>query len=232
MNSLLFLHAGHSNSYPQLAGYYKQEILSCQSAIQEAGFDSDLTRYGLHSQQKYVDWKQSLVYNTTDPDIEVALTVNGSTCSFAGVIPQNILNVRAADLLDIMGFSSYPDPATPADPSSTSSMNATFSALRKTLSLMDSVVARYGVYTSGPFAGQYRKQGLAVEYASEFSYPDQINDQLVHTKMYFDTLQTRPWFLGALWWEPTWTYNNFLSGSASLYWKWKTGMPTHSACTS
>lgn len=217
------LPTGHTNSYPQIAGYYKQEILSCQDAILKAGFDSALTRYGLHSQQKYVDWKQSLVYNTTNPDLELAVSVNGTNCSFEGVIPQNILTVRAADRLDIMGFSSYPSPTRPNNVSSTRALNETFHAVRQTLSLMDEVVSRYGRYTEGPFLGQYRKQGLAVEYASEFSYPDELQYQQQHTKMYFDVLQSRPYFLGALWWEPTYAFNNWNGGSASLYHKWTSG---------
>ena len=217
------LPTGHNNFYPQIAGYYKQQILSCQDAISEAGFDPASTRYGLHSQQKYIDWKQSIVYNDTNPDLELAVSVNGTNCSFEGVILQNILNLRAADLLDIMGFSSYPSPTRPTNVSSTALLNATFSAVRQTLSLTDSVVSRYGLYTSGPFAGQYQKQALAVEYASEFSYPDELEYQQQHTQLYFQTLQTRPYFLGALWWEPTWAYNNFDGGNASLYHKWSSG---------
>lgn len=42
------LPTGHISSYPQIAGYYKQEVLSCSDAISKAGFDPALTRYGLH----------------------------------------------------------------------------------------------------------------------------------------------------------------------------------------
>lgn len=163
------------------------------------------------------------MYNTTDPDLELAVSVNGTSCTFDGVIPDNILNLRAADMLDIMGFSSYPTPTRPEDVSSTASLNSTFDAVRHTLSPMDTVVSRYGKHTSGPFAGQYRKQGLAVEYASDFLYPQELQAQQQHTRIYFQLLQTRPWFLGALWWEPTWTYTNFQGGSASLYHKWSSG---------
>ena len=37
-------------------------------------------------------------------------------------------------------------------------------------------VAQHGLSGSGPYAGQSMKQGQAVEYASAFSYPDQIAD--------------------------------------------------------
>lgn len=217
------LPTGHVNSYPQLAGYYKQEVLSCGDAIQQAGFDPALTRYGLHSHEQYINWKQSLVYNTTDPNLELSIHVNGSNCSFEGVIPQNLLDLRAADMLDIMGWSSYPKPLQPEIVTSNSSLNATLDDLRETLSLMDGVVSRYGRYRFGPFVGQYRKQGLAVEFASQFSFPDEMEAQQYHTDMYFETLQTRPWVLGALWWEPTKAYNNWAEDSASLYHTWSSG---------
>ena len=211
---------GHINSYPQLAGYYKQEVLSCRDAMQQAGFDPDLTRYGLHSHQQYVDWKQSLVYNTTDPNMELSVTVNGTNCSFEGIIPQSLLDLRAADMLDIMGWSAYPNPLHPESVTSNSSLNATLDDLRQTLSLMDSVVSRYGRYSLGPFFGQYRKQGLAVEFASQFGFPEEMEAQKYHTDMFFETLQSRPWMLGALWWEPTKAYNNWGQDSASLYHTW------------
>lgn len=179
------LPTGHINSYPQLAGYYKQEVLSCRDAMQQAGFDPDFTRHGLLSHEQYVDWKQSLVYNSTDPNLELSVNVNGTNCSFEGIIPQNLLDLRAADMLDIMGWSAYPHPLHPETVTSNSSLNATLDDLRQTLSLMNSVVSRYGRYSSGPFVGQYRKQGLAVEFASQFAYPDGMEAQKKHTDMFF-----------------------------------------------
>lgn len=214
------LPTGHINSYPQLAGYYKQEVLSCRDAMQQAGFDPDMTRYGLHSHEQYINWKQSLVYNTTDPNLELSVNVNGTNCSFEGIIPQNLLDLRAADMLDIMGWSAYANPLHPESVASNTSLNATLDDLRQTLSLMDSVVSRYGRYSSGPFVGQYRKQGLAVEFGSQFHFPDKMEAQQHHTDMFFGTLQTRPWMLGALWWEPTKAYNNWGRDSASLYHMW------------
>ena len=123
-------------------------------------------------------------------------------------------------MLDIMAFSSYPNPVTPAVPFTTSSMQATFSQLRTTLGLMNQVASRYGRFNSGPYTDQYIKQGLAIEYASAFSYPSEVEYQQQHTQLYFDTLQAYPWFLGALWFEPTYTYNNWEGGKGSLYHKW------------
>ena len=203
-------------SYPQLAGYYKQEILSLCSAMQQAGFQPAATRFGLHSHVQYIDFKQSIVYSK-DPDNERSVLDDGIRYNFSGIIPDGILNLRASDVLDIMGFSSYPLPGTPTEPSSPSSQEATFDRLHKTLSLMDQVAQRYGKFGSGPYAGQFVKQGLAVEYASKFAFPDQIPYQQQHTALYFKSLQAYPWVLGALWWEPTYCVSNFEGGRASLY---------------
>ncbi len=224
------LPTGNMASYPQLAGYYKQEVTTARDAIRRAGFDDSTTRFGLHSHGQYVDWKQSVVYST-EPNLELVYSGDVTTCGFSGVIPQNILTQRAADMLDIMGFSSYAEPMTPANPTSTTSMQATFTRLRTTLGLMDAVAQRYGKYTSGPFTGQYKKQGLGVEYASAFTYPSQIAAQQQHTRMYFQTLKAYPWFLGSMWWEPTYRYNNWEGGNATLYHNWSTAGQTNEAPT-
>ena len=236
------------------AGYYKQEILSISSALQQviygiiklhhrsrlsclnmglltqnhvvlqAGFNASGTRFGLHSHGQYVDFKQSILYST-DPLNEVSVSSNNITCNFTGVIPSEILTVHASEMLDIMAFSSYPNPVTPALPFTTSSMQATFAQLRTTLGLMNQVALRYGKFNSGPYADQYIKQGLAIEYASAFSYPSEVEYQQQHTQLYFDTLKAYPWFLGALWFEPTYTYNNWEGGKGSLYHRWNSSKP-------
>lgn len=210
---------GNIFSYPQLAGYYKQEIVSVTASLQEAGFNPSDTRFGLHSHRQYVDFKQSIVYST-DPENEVTATSGNVTCNLTGIIPDDILSLKASDLLDIMGFSSYPEPMAPSDVSSPAAWNATFDELQTTLELMDQVAMRFGKYTSGPYAGQYVKQGLAVEYASTFIVPEEAQYQQQHTELYFSILQEYPWFLGALWYEPTYVYTDWQGGNASLYHKW------------
>ena len=223
------LPTGHTFAYPQLAGYIKQQVLSIRSAIRHAGLDDSTTRFGLHSHVQYVDWKNSIVY-TPNTDNELTLDFQGTTYSYAGVIPTYILDLRAADMLEIMGFSSYPEPMAPAG-SSRASLQATFQRLRKTLNLMDEVAKRHGKHTSGPWAGQYKKQALVVEYASEFAHPEQLAAQQQHTHMFFDILRSYPWMLGALWYEPTYCYSNWAGGKGSLYHKWSDAGMTHQAPT-
>lgn len=74
---------------------------------------------------------------------------------------------------------------------------------------MDKVAQSYGKFDSGMYAGQNVKQGLAVEFATTFHYPDQTADQLLDTQLYFGILKSYSWFLGALWWEPTYGFNNY-----------------------
>ena len=122
--------------------------------------------------------------------------------TFTDVIPEYLLKLRASDLLDIMGFSSYPEPVRPDDMSD-GSIQATFGRLNTTLGLMDKVAQKYGKFDRGRFAGQYVKQCLAVEYATAFQYPDQISFQQLSTQLYFGILKAYPWVLGSLWYEPT-----------------------------
>ena len=223
------LPTGHTFAYPQLAGYIKQQVLSLRSAIRHAGMDDSTTRFGLHSHVQYVDWKNGIVYKP-DTDNELKLGVQGTTYNYAGVIPSYILDLRAADMLDIMGFSSYPEPMAPAS-FSFDSLQATFGRLRKTLDLMDEVAKLYGKHTSGPWAGQYKKQALAVEYASEFAHPEQAAAQQQHTHMCLQILKSYPWMLGALWYEPTYCCSNWAGGKGSLYHKWSSADLTHQAPT-
>ena len=161
--------------------------------------------------------KQEIVYST-DPENELRTACGSFICDFTDVIPDYILQQKAADLLDIMGFSCYPD--RPSDMSSATARQASFDKLRNTLKLMDQVTTRYGKHNSGPYMGQYIKQGLAVEYASEFICPEEIPSQQQHTELFFQITKGYPWWLGALWFEPTYCYARWFGGHGSLYHKW------------
>ncbi len=207
-------------SYPQLAGYYKAEAQACTEAITAAGLDVSNVRYGLHSHGQYMDWKQSVVYNIDNPDLEKTnKDKSGKVCDFKDIIPDDLLNASAADMLDIMGFSAYPEPMTPTDIHSDTSLLATFGRLNTTLDLMTKVVERYGRWEDGPFKGQYKKQALGVEYATNFGIgqtEDQIRQKSRHTQMMWDILTPREFFLGMLWWEPWYCVNNWEGGDAAL----------------
>ena len=200
---------------------YSRQTWLCSDVyfLRQAGFDPTSTRFGLHSHGQYVDLKQQVVYNT-DPASELIATSGGITCNLPGVIPDYILNLKASDLLDIMGFSCYPP--RPSDISDASAQLASFDQLSNTLGLMNQVAQRYGTFSSGPYAGQYVKQGLVVEYGTQFHYPDEVAYQQQHTELFFKTTQAFPWWMGAIWYEPTYTYAIWNGGEMSLYYKFST----------
>ncbi|KAI9698738.1 MAG: hypothetical protein M1836_003848 [Candelina mexicana] len=211
---------GTMASYPQLAGYYKAEMQACAEAITAAGLDITKVRYGLHSHGQYVDWKQAVIYSTDDPNVEKSnKDTNGNVCDFKGIIPDDLLNASAADKLDIMGFSAYPDPMTPTDIHSDASLLATFARLNTTIGLMTKVAERYGRWEDGPFKGQYKKQALGVEYAMNFGSgetDDQIKQKSRHTQMMWDILKPHEFFLGMLYWEPWYCIGYWEGGDAAL----------------
>ena len=92
---------------------------------------------------------------------------------FLGISSDQILDLCASDLLDIMGCSSYPAPPGLLKPHRHPNFQqATLPWLRMTLdepvckTQMNQVAQRYGRFGGGPYAGQFMKQGLAVEYDS------------------------------------------------------------------
>ena len=151
------------------------------------------------------------------------------TCNYTGVIPDYLLDLKASDLLNIMGFSCYPP--RPSDITDASSQLESFSQLSNTLSMMNQVALRYGTFSSGPYASQYVKQGFCVEYASQYHYPDETVYQQQHTELFFNITQAFPWWLGANWWEPTYVYNDWYGGEGSLYYGWSANGSTNEAPT-
>lgn len=97
------------------------------------------------------------------------LDSSGAICSNY-VIPQNISSHNSSDVLTIMAFSSYPDPMTPVDINSESSMAGTPPRLTQTLTQLQDYAEAYGKNIDGPWAGQYKIQGLGVDYATGSTY--------------------------------------------------------------
>ncbi|KAI9810880.1 MAG: hypothetical protein M1827_005739 [Pycnora praestabilis] len=125
----------------------------------------------------------------------------------------------AADMLDIMGFSNYSDPMTPANKTQ-AGLDATFGRLNSTLLAITNVANAYGRWTDGPFIGQYKKQALGVEYATAFTYPAQQSEQLKLTAMMFDIIRPHELFLGELWYEPRYCISDWVGGNGALSHKW------------
>ena len=111
----------------------------------QAGFDPAATRFGLHSHYQYVNYKQGIVHNT-NPANELIATSGGIKCPLSGVIPDRILNLKASDLLDIMGFDCYP--ARPSDISNAAAQQASLAPLVNILGFKNQVAMRYGTFSS------------------------------------------------------------------------------------
>ncbi|KAL8794848.1 MAG: hypothetical protein Q9182_007584 [Xanthomendoza sp. 2 TL-2023] len=208
---------GKMDSYPQLSGYYKAEVIACNEAIQAAGYPIDTVRYGLHSHGQYVQWKESVVHGPKQASQTELKRIDGSPCEGPSPIPADILAMNASEVLTVAGFSAYADPMRPDDISSTASLQASLGRLEDTLTQIQGYSAGYGRYSTGPFAGQYKLQALGVEYASRFHYPDEISQQQKHTEMMWDLVRKfSATMIGMLWWEPWYCNNHWEGGQATL----------------
>ncbi|KAI4185237.1 MAG: hypothetical protein L6R41_004241 [Letrouitia leprolyta] len=207
---------GIMNSYPQMAGYLKAEVIACNEAIKAAGFPLNSIRYGLHSHGQYVQWKESVVHGPDRPSQTILKKKDGSTCDGPSPIPSDILAIDVAEVLTIAGFSAYGDPIRPDDINNAASLQSSLDRLNKTLTQIQGYSETYGRYADGPFKGQYKLQAFGVEYASRFKYPSEIPQQQQHTGMMFDLVKSFPSFLGMLWWEPWYCNNNWEGGEATL----------------
>ncbi|KAL9000027.1 MAG: hypothetical protein Q9169_001272 [Polycauliona sp. 2 TL-2023] len=148
---------GKMDSCPQLAGYYKAEVIACNEAIKAAGFPTDTVRYGLHSHGQYVQWKESVVHGPQRASETLMKKIDGSPCDGPSAIPANLLATNASEVLTIAGFSAYADPMRPIDINDATSLRATLSRLEDTLMQIQSCSEQeYGRYPSGLFQGQYR----------------------------------------------------------------------------
>ena len=210
---------GNMNSYPQYAGYLKAEVIACNEAITAAGFSPTTTRYGLHSHGQYVQWKESCVHGPNQLSQTELKDSSGATCSNA-VIPPNILSQNASEMLTIMGFSAYPDPMTPVDINSESSMAATLTRLTDTLTQLQGYAEAYGKNADGPWAGEYKLQALGVEYGTSYT-DEQIGREQSLTELMWKTVKPFSAFMGMQWYEPWYCYADWEGGLATLCHKLK-----------
>ena len=144
-------------SYPQLADYYKAEILAAQAAITAAGYSADAVRFGLHSHGQYVQWKEGVVHGPEQAS-QTALQPSPGSCSapVSDIILATILSQNVSTMLTIAGFSAYPDPMTPADVHSKSSQAATRTRMTQTLTQLQGYAEAYGKFEDVPFKGEYK----------------------------------------------------------------------------
>ncbi|KAL6718639.1 hypothetical protein ACLMJK_002873 [Lecanora helva] len=206
---------GSMDSYPQLAGYYKAEILAANAAISAAGYSTDTVRYGLHSHAQYVDWKEGIVHGHEGPNETTLLDSKGQPCTGTSPIPESLLSLNISTMLNIAGFSAYPDPMTPTDINSTDSQMAILSRPLTSMQKLQSYAERYGRYTSGPFIGQYKLHALGVEWATSYT-SDQIPQEQQLTGLMWQQMGKFESLLGILWYEPWYCRSDWEGGHGTL----------------
>ncbi|KAI4131615.1 MAG: hypothetical protein LQ338_001129 [Usnochroma carphineum] len=197
---------GLMNSYPQMSGYLKAEVVACNDAIKAAGFPAGSVRYGLHSHGQYVQWKESVVHGPDRPSQTNLTKLDKSPCDegAANPIPSDLLAMDVAEILTIAGFSAYPDPMRPSNIDSPASLRATLSRLNDTL------IQLQGYTKTFP-----KLQALGVEYATRFK-PSEMAQQRRHTEIMWALVKGFPSFLGMMWWEPWYCRNDWEGGEATL----------------
>lgn len=202
---------GNMASYPQYAGYLKAEVIACNEAITASGLSTATTCYGLHSHVQYVQWKEGCVHGPNQLSQTELKDSSGAICSNS-VIPQNILSQNTSEMLTIMGFSSYPDPMTPADVDSESSMADTLTGMTQTLTQLQGYAEPCGKNTDGPWSGHYKLQGLG---ATSFTN-EQIPQEQALTELMWKTVKSFSAFMGILWYEPWYCYSDWEGGKGIL----------------
>ncbi|MGI4789769.1 MAG: glycosyl hydrolase 53 family protein [Janthinobacterium lividum] len=208
---------GNFSIWPKCAGYYKREILSAKDAIKQAGFDPARTRIAVHGST--TPGHARFLFNNifrNKPDAESVYYSGGTPKGVVSAVPASLRKLRLADMVDVMGFSFYPDPP---HGGTKAAFDASLRQMNDDLAYYNTVLPGYGRYAAGPFRGQAKKQSLVIEFgvptdaAAGFTGPRQ--GQFVTA--FFDSLAAYPWTLGALWWEPGYARNNWAHGEGSLY---------------
>lgn len=201
---------GNLASWPQLAGYYKHMVATAKQVIVQSNRDPSRTLFGLHSHGQYFPFKNDIVYNNVRSEQRMSLRTG--TYDLKEVIPAMLYNQSCSSVLDVMGFSGYPDPMHPADldgPGLAQSMTN----INKNIAASRAVAQKYGRNENG----RYTKIALLLETASAYDYPAGIADQDAFINIFFTTLLAEEHILGALWWEPMYGRTYWMGGRAALY---------------
>ncbi|MCJ1479854.1 hypothetical protein MMC06_000008 [Schaereria dolodes] len=90
-----------------------------------------------------------------------------------------------------------------------------FSTLNSTLVQLQSYAEAYGKHTSGPFTGQHKLQPLGVEYGTRYTF-EQNAQQMANVKMLWELAKNFSSFLGTLWWEPWYCFDDWNGGDTAL----------------
>ena len=205
---------GSMASYAQVAGYWKAEIIAANEAIATAGLPTNKVRYGLHSMGQYVQWGEAQVHGPNPKNETKLVDSKGQPCArpVEDIIPNDILKRNASLMLNIAGFSAYPDPLQPNDPDSDDDLHRMLERPRTTLTEIQSYAEAYGRFEDGPFKGQYKLQALGVEWGAHFDQKTEAAQHVHFTEMLWEMTSQFESLLGVLFYEPWYCYANFEGG--------------------
>jgi len=208
---------GMATIWPKCAGYFKQEILSAKDELAKEGFDRALTRFAVHTTGNPFRCRNTFnhIFNN-HPDAESVYYDRDRPRGVVEAVPESLRRIRLADLVDVMGFSCYPQ--LPKD-GSRKAFDQSLLQLAGDLKYLQPGIERYGRYDSGPFSGEFRKQVLVVEFAAgtQADIGVDVPRQQKFISQFFRRLAAYPWTLGAIWWEPGYANNNWYHDEGSLF---------------
>jgi hypothetical protein len=199
--------------WPKCAGYFKRVILSAKAVLTEKGKDNAYTRFAVHTTTNSARVSSTYDRIFNQPDLnETNYVVGGVDKGVVSIIPAEIRNTKLKDLVDIMGASVYP--GVPAS-ASTADITTSLKQFNTDWTNVGSKITSFGKWTTGPYIGQYKKQGLVVEYALG-SVTEPVRIAAVK-EFLNEVCNNYPWIIGAMWWEPEYANNNWYGSTAELY---------------
>jgi hypothetical protein len=209
--------SGYFADWPKAAGYYKRAILSAKDAIRKAGMDPAYTRIAVHGSTS--PGHARFLFNNifcNRQDAENVYYRYGKPIGVVTAVPAALRKIHLRDLVDIMGFSCYPDPPYNG---TKRAFDASLEQLTDDLAYYNSILPAYGKYNTGPYYGQPRKQSLVVEFGvpTNQHYGFDVPRQQRFVTAFFNDISVYPWMLGAEWWEPGYGRNNWCNNQGSLY---------------
>ena len=217
---------GEIQNYPKFAGFFKAAILSAKALIKKRGLPVDKTLFSVHaaSDPGVIEWMFGNVFGTEDEarnhthaDRDQYFYSGDTRGPLMTSIPAHIRKVNLRDVVDIMGGSFYPHHPTAE---TKEAYDKALSPLTQQLDNIQNRLESYGKYTSGPYAGQWKKRFLVVEFGTdtdEYFTTASAERQSRFLTYFWNSLARYPWTIGAMWWEPTYCNNNWFADKGSLY---------------
>lgn len=217
---------GDIRNYPKFAGFFKAAILSAKATLRKRRLPVEKTLFSVHaaSDPGVIAWMFGNVFGSDEEalghkraDRDQYFYYGDRRGPLMTSIPAHIRNVNLRDVVDIMGGSFYPHHP---ESETQAAYDKAMTPLTRQLDAIRARLESYGKYTSGPYAGQWKKRFLVVEFGTdtdEYFSPASAKRQSRFLTHFWNSLAKYPWTVGAMWWEPTYCNNNWFADKGSLY---------------